>query len=410
MKKTFAEDEFLPDIPINQSTVCVLCKGGHLEGEKLLQDTGQTAIDIIETDEQILCQNCVDPKKIWASLYSINMKGNNIKAENPTPTFIHYYCALYSPRAYFDGKWYNLKNEISRSRQALCSKCKHSGATLGCYKSNCNINVHIPCALESGWKPGRISIDNKFYCNEHETIMNRMSKLREEVSICDISNGRENKIIKKSNEMDDLCFPSGFEYITKNYESEDVICKQSNLLSCCSCVDGCVDVNKCECLLSNKNGNHYSNNRLISKNNEYISKIIECNKNCNCNIKICKNRVSENGLSYKLEIFRRSNKKGVKTTHTYKNTPTSRSVLGWGVRTCEDIPKGAFICEVTGQYMIGSSVSNHVPRKGNSISDESVVKGYIDSDQRIIPVGILFLLLFYYLYIIFTYLSNSLCN
>lgn len=390
MKKQtfFTEDEFLHNVPINQSSICVLCKGGYLEGEKLLQNSGHNTIDIIETYEHILSQNCfIDPKKIWASLYSINMKGN-IKAENPTPTFIHYYCALYSPRAYLEGKWYNLKSEISRSRQAMCSICKLSGATLGCFKSNCNINVHIPCALQSGWKPGRISIDNKFFCNEHESIMNRVIKLQEEMSISDISNGRDKKIISSFNDYDDLCYPNGFEYIIKNYDSEHVVSNQYNFNQrpCCSCVDGCTDISKCECLTSNKNGSNYSNNRLSSRNIEDTFKIVECNKNCNCNIKTCKNRVSENGLTYKLEIFRRSNKKGVKTYQTYNNTPSSRSVLGWGVKTLEDIPKGAFICELTGQYMLGKSIAKHKPRKGNTISNESVVNAYIDSDQRIIPV------------------------
>lgn len=55
-----------------------------------------------------------------------------------------------------------------------------------------------------------------------------------------------------------------------------------------------------------------------------LSGIYECNETCECS-KFCLNRVVQEPLSQKLQLFKTENK-------------------GWGVRCMNDIPQGSFIC------------------------------------------------------------------
>ncbi|KAK3555456.1 hypothetical protein QTP86_016095 [Hemibagrus guttatus] len=59
--------------------------------------------------------------------------------------------------------------------------------------------------------------------------------------------------------------------------------------------------------------------------------IFECNHACSC-WRTCKNRVVQNGLRIRLQLFR-----------TQK--------MGWGVRTLQDIPRGTFVCEYVGEII-----------------------------------------------------------
>ncbi|KAG8641299.1 hypothetical protein MANES_13G134300v8 [Manihot esculenta] len=59
--------------------------------------------------------------------------------------------------------------------------------------------------------------------------------------------------------------------------------------------------------------------------------VYECNRMCRCN-KTCPNRVLQNGIRLKLEIFKTMNK-------------------GWAVRTVEPILRGTFVCEYIGEVL-----------------------------------------------------------
>lgn len=59
--------------------------------------------------------------------------------------------------------------------------------------------------------------------------------------------------------------------------------------------------------------------------------VYECNQNCSCN-KYCQNRVLQNGVKVKLEVFKTEDK-------------------GWGVRAGEPIDRGTFICEYIGEVI-----------------------------------------------------------
>ncbi|XP_018026296.1 histone-lysine N-methyltransferase eggless-like, partial [Hyalella azteca] len=114
----------------------------------------------------------------------------------------------------------------------------------------------------------------------------------------------------------------------------------TDFLVCCSCTDDCQDKSRCECwqltLESNKrlppklqlNDPGYVHRRLYE---QVTSGIFECNSRCACK-HTCQNRVVQNPLRIKLQLFK-----------------TARR--GWGVRTLHDVPRGSFICVYVGRML-----------------------------------------------------------
>ncbi|RYR50080.1 hypothetical protein Ahy_A07g036637 [Arachis hypogaea] len=91
----------------------------------------------------------------------------------------------------------------------------------------------------------------------------------------------------------------------------------------CDCIGGCMD----GCFCSMKNGGEFPyNQQAILVRGKPL--IFECGPFCSCPPQ-CRNRVSQNGVKNKLEVFRS------------KQT-------GWGVRSLDLIHAGAFICEYSG--------------------------------------------------------------
>ncbi|OHT13548.1 Pre-SET motif family protein [Tritrichomonas foetus] len=79
--------------------------------------------------------------------------------------------------------------------------------------------------------------------------------------------------------------------------------------------------------------------------NECRPLIIECNEKCLCHKLHCKNRVVQNRSRVQLMVIR------------------SKSKSGWGVRTMEFIPRGAFVCEYLGQVISDPLVAEIMGRE-----------------------------------------------
>ncbi|KAL5566854.1 hypothetical protein UlMin_030018 [Ulmus minor] len=67
--------------------------------------------------------------------------------------------------------------------------------------------------------------------------------------------------------------------------------------------------------------------------------IKECWRKCGCKMK-CGNRVVQQGISCKLQVF---------------STPEGK---GWGLRTLEALPKGTFVCEYIGEILTNTELYN----------------------------------------------------
>ncbi|RHN51330.1 putative methyltransferase chromatin remodeling SET family [Medicago truncatula] len=141
----------------------------------------------------------------------------------------------------------------------------------------------------------------------------------------DISNGKENIGVRLYYEIDSDLYPMQFEYLPKAafpmllLPQSMTTRKKMRVIECSECVDGCVSS------IMNSNTTPYSKSGILWKGR---SLIYECGPFCSCPSH-CRNRVTQKGIKYRLEVFR--------------SNETS-----WGVRSLDPILAGTFICEFTG--------------------------------------------------------------
>ncbi|XP_057724612.1 histone-lysine N-methyltransferase family member SUVH9-like [Arachis stenosperma] len=138
----------------------------------------------------------------------------------------------------------------------------------------------------------------------------------------DISNKKEKVAVRLFNDIDDSKEPLCFDYLPTTVFPPFVF-HQSGTATGCDCIDGCTD----GCFCSMKNGGDFPYNQqgILVRGKPLI---FECGPFCSCPPQ-CRNRVSQNGVKNRLEVFRS------------KQT-------GWGVRSLDLIQAGAFICEYAG--------------------------------------------------------------
>ncbi|MED6112928.1 Histone-lysine N-methyltransferase member suvh2 [Stylosanthes scabra] len=138
----------------------------------------------------------------------------------------------------------------------------------------------------------------------------------------DISNGKEKVPVRLFNDIDDIKDPLYFDY-GRTTGFPPFVHHQTGTATGCGCVSGCKD----ECFCSMKNGGEFPYNLqgILVRGKPLI---FECGPFCSCPPN-CRNRVSQNGMKNRLEVFR------------------SRQT-GWGVRSLDLIQAGSFICEYAG--------------------------------------------------------------
>jgi hypothetical protein len=255
-----------------------------------------------KTDSSDDSPSLLDPERIWISRFSLGHSNRRI--------FVHYYCALYSPRTWFTGsKWNNVMKEVSRSAFLACSYCKQRGATIGCYEPRCNFVVHLPCAIKIGYRIYRYA--HSFYCSEHSNQIKSKDTRKKHYDVAsDISLGKEPipvpivdpNVSSIKNFEGNFYNSPDFTYVNSNVDSDEVVSNSRNVdgLACCKCEDLCDDPQQCSCL---RQGRNYTYQGMLL--NPFAEKqIIECNIKCSCSYRRCTNRVVEKGLTFRLQIFR----------------------------------------------------------------------------------------------------------
>uniref|UniRef100_A0ACD5TAH4 Uncharacterized protein n=1 Tax=Avena sativa TaxID=4498 RepID=A0ACD5TAH4_AVESA len=154
----------------------------------------------------------------------------------------------------------------------------------------------------------------------------------------DISYGQENLPIPATNLIDNPPVPPfGFVY-SKTLQIPEYIKIPADSIGC-NCKGDCSTSKHCLC--ADRNGSdlpYVSRQRKVSAKHATCKKIgrlvepkavvFECGANCSCYCN-CVNRTSQQGLQYRLEVFK-------------------TELKGWGVRTWDTILPGALICEYTG--------------------------------------------------------------
>ncbi|XP_041990293.1 probable inactive histone-lysine N-methyltransferase SUVR2 isoform X1 [Salvia splendens] len=202
----------------------------------------------------------------------------------------------------------------------------------------------------------------------------------------DIAKGQEKVIISLVNEVNSESLPS-FYYIRENvvFQSASVNFSLSHIgdSSCSACSGNCLSSSApCACAHLVRGEFAYTTDGLVKdgllkecismkrdlkKQNQFFCKecplersksddtpepckghlvrkfIKECWLRCGCN-KQCGNRVVQRGITRNLQVFM---------------TPEGK---GWGLRTLEDLPEGAFVCEFVGEVLTNSEFFGRILR------------------------------------------------
>ncbi|XP_062089239.1 histone-lysine N-methyltransferase, H3 lysine-9 specific SUVH6-like [Humulus lupulus] len=162
----------------------------------------------------------------------------------------------------------------------------------------------------------------------------KCSKIKKDVVLMnDISGGKEKVPIRLKNSVDEEKLPS-FDYITSTIYPKYI---EPVLPNCCSCVGGCEDLDKCDCILKNGGERPYNSKRCNVASNPII---YECGSSCKCSDS-CTSRLTQNGIFLQLEVFK-----------TAANT--------WGVRSRSYILKGSFVCEYIGEVLHDKVIQNKI--------------------------------------------------
>lgn len=183
--------------------------------------------------------------------------------------------------------------------------------------------------------------DEKLHCLA-EYVMEKVF-----YTIPDISNGLEGMPIPCVNSYDETK-PPPCEYSANRIPTEGVnLVTDSEFMCGCDCTNDCIDKETCACQQLTLAGARFSNPNTppeqvgyqYKRLHEQISAgIYECNPNCKCSKKTCLNRVVQQPIQNKLQLFKTFN-------------------MGWGLRATTDIPKGTFICIYAG-YLLTDEKAN----------------------------------------------------
>ncbi|KAK2979569.1 hypothetical protein RJ640_016243 [Escallonia rubra] len=155
----------------------------------------------------------------------------------------------------------------------------------------------------------------------------RTSEVRHDhIVLDDISWGKEKIPLRAVNDVD-YEKPPLFTYITK------MIYPNLHDLSMprgCQCIEECSGLERCSCAVKNGGEIPFDDNGLICSQKPIV---YECGPSCKCPPS-CKNRVSQHGVRFQLEVFK---------------TESSE----WGVRSRNIIPAGGFVGEFIGKMLRG---------------------------------------------------------
>ncbi|MED6276536.1 hypothetical protein CHARACLAT_003975 [Characodon lateralis] len=170
------------------------------------------------------------------------------------------------------------------------------------------------------------------YKRERDAKNGRLRRTEEKLLDSDISLGQERVCIPCVNSVDSEPVPDDYKYITENCVTSPMnIDRNITHLQYCVCKEDC-STSICMCgQLSLRRWYDKSGCLLPEFCREEPPLIFECNHACSC-WRTCKNRVVQNGLGTRLQVFRTSKK-------------------GWGVRALQDIPQGSFVCEYVGEII-----------------------------------------------------------
>lgn len=252
---------------------------------------------------------------------------------------------------YSESRYLTLKNELSKcSDLELEDLCRqyflNSGdviPTVDEKKLDENLNLLArlpPCARDYKFLK---KVRHLLLCNKLKSLrrfqISSLNKWQDEINLASAKGSAK---IEVYNCVDLEGPPSDFIYVDDYIPGYRVNIPEGALLGCdCS--------KRCYFKCSNFHGSEKAYNSHGLLRIERGTPIFECNKMCKCSMD-CENRVVQKGRRYSLCIFR---------THNGR---------GWGVKSMEAIPKGAFVTRYAGEII----TSEEAERRGRYYDKEGI--------------------------------------
>ncbi|KAL4623291.1 histone-lysine N-methyltransferase EHMT1-like isoform X1 [Arapaima gigas] len=192
---------------------------------------------------------------------------------------------------------------------------------------NCEMETPLDCSSQSSKVWAALETNRKL-----KEAGNIVGQQREKLLSRDISRGYEKIPIPCVNGVDSEPCPDNYRYVPENCVTSPLhIDKNITHLQYCTCKDDCSSAS-CMCGQLSLHSWYDKEGCLLREFcREEPPLIFECNHACSC-WRTCKNRVLQNGLRVRLQLFR-----------TRK--------MGWGVQALQDIPEGTFVCEYVGEII-----------------------------------------------------------
>uniref|UniRef100_A0A8D3EA62 Euchromatic histone-lysine N-methyltransferase 1b n=1 Tax=Scophthalmus maximus TaxID=52904 RepID=A0A8D3EA62_SCOMX len=202
--------------------------------------------------------------------------------------------------------------------------------------ARCNlqvVNIHGDSPLHIAARENRLECVTLFLSRGANVFLkNREGETPPDFLHSDIALGQERVPIPCVNSVDSEPLPDNYKYIPENCVTSPMnIDRNITHLQYCVCKEDC-SASICMCGQLSLRCWYDKSGRLLPEFcREEPPLIFECNHACSC-WRTCKNRVVQNGLRTRLQLFRTSKK-------------------GWGVRAQQDIPQGTFVCEYVGEII-----------------------------------------------------------
>uniref|UniRef100_A0A8D2ZCK8 Histone-lysine N-methyltransferase SETDB2 n=1 Tax=Scophthalmus maximus TaxID=52904 RepID=A0A8D2ZCK8_SCOMX len=113
--------------------------------------------------------------------------------------------------------------------------------------------------------------------------------------------------------------PADFRYRRDRWPHGCFLSRGSSLFSsCCDCVDGCTDAQRCACVATTRGGRRYSHHRLTEP---VATGLYECGPWCGCDRARCQNRLVQRGIRVRLQVFQ-TDDRGETTASTRQSIRT----------------------------------------------------------------------------------------
>ncbi|GFZ20192.1 SET-domain containing protein lysine methyltransferase family protein [Actinidia rufa] len=246
---------------------------------------------------------------------------------------------------------------------------------------------------ETGKEQNGIEQENSQSLLEVKRSQITCDDLRSLPDVNDIAKGQERVVIALVNGVNNE-HPPSFQYVPQNVVFQNAYVNFSLARigeNCCSlCLGDCLS-SSTPCACANETGGEYAYTLDGLVKEEFLDECISMNrdpqkhctfycKECPLESKQCGNRVVQRGINCKLQkgFYSKVGMSNVYISCKPASVFMTPGGKGWGLRTLQDLPKGAFVCEYVGEILTNAELYERVSQSPSG--EEHAYPVLLDAD------------------------------